>query len=194
MSAKRWVWVVEKWDTTSGRRLAFPLQPIETVFPFGNLLVSADGGTLCVQTEDKLIGVDAISGKRKYAIGSGGGVVSASPDGRTAALVARPIIGPPPEATTVAFWKFEDGTNERALTVPGPVDMPCASAFSRDSRFFAVATAKGRISLINVRKVVVRSSYVVNGSVKGLCLLNSGEIAALGTEPKAIVVWKIKPP
>ena len=200
--AERWVWVVEKWDTTSGRKVPFPLKPIETVFPAGNILVSTDGRTLCLQTEEESIGVDASSGKTKYTVKSGFGWVSVSPDGRTGALIGTALIGPPirpvgspPESTGIAFWNFDDGTKQARVKGAGPDGLTRdVSAFSRDSRFFVLATGKGRIHVIDVKNAEVRASYTEMLPVKSLCLLTSGEIAAVGTEPKAVVIWKFKTP
>ena len=81
------------------------------------------------------------------------------------------------------------------MTANGGAEAPLG-AFTADSRFFVLAAGDDRhhIHLIDVAKARIRSSFTVSGPVKGLSLLDSGEIAAVGIEPKAIVIWKIKVP
>jgi hypothetical protein len=90
--------------------------------------------------------------------------------------------------------------------------------FSADSRFFALAAgdAGNHIHVIDVNKAGAHSSrkmpwldgervieiekaqiaasFAADAPIKGLFLLNSGEIAAVGVEPKAVLIWKIKTP
>ena len=128
-------------------------------------------------------------------------VASVSPDGRTGAelgwapkfiSVPRPE---PPSGRPVGFLNLNEGTEPRALEFPSGPEPP-HGIFSADSRFFILAAGEENrnIYVVNVKNAEVRSSYTVDAPVARLSSLKSGEIAAVGTEPKAIVVWKIKTP
>ena len=126
---------------------------------------------------------------------------------------------PAPFPAKVALWNFDDGTGLRKVTVPGAKGLPVGAltvtdpaefsrsdppggmdrpvgAFTADSRFFVVAAGDEdrHIHVVDVKKAGVRSSFAVDRPVKGLFPLDSGEVAVVGVEPKAIVIWKIKPP
>jgi len=56
----------------------------------------------------------------------------------------------------------------------------------------AAEDRNNHIYVIDVNNAEIRSSFTAEGPVKGLFLLDSGEIAAVGIEPKTIVIWKIR--
>jgi len=192
---------VEKWDVVSGRKVHFSLKPITLeldVFALAmRMALSADGKTLCVGSEEGRIGVDASLGATRYIIRSpsGFGVISLSPTGRTGAFVPVPVIAPLVEPPIcISFWNVDDGTQRRQVSVAGPIEPLAPPTFTADSRYFVLATGKGRVYLIDAKKAEIRSSFTVGASVKGLFTLNTGEIAVVGTEPKSVVIWKIKTP
>jgi hypothetical protein len=102
-----------------------------------------------------------------------------------------------PNPVTVGFWNFDDGTQMRAVELPdiGLDGFPTAT-FTADSRyFFCTAGAGGRrIFLIDVKTAKIRSSWTASASVRGLFPLTSGEIAAVGVEPKAVLIYKMPAP
>ena len=118
-----------------------------------------------------------------------------------------------PSPATACFWNFDDGARLREVAVAGGKER-AFGVFSADSRFFVLIAsddkhhmhlidarkAGGRTSLtvgervVELEKAVIASSFTADGPINSLCLLDSGEIAAVGIESKAIVIWKIKTP
>jgi hypothetical protein len=215
---------VEKWDVETGKRTPFPMEPMDAFRTLiGRLIFVSSERTLCIQCAEgdggKAVGIDLSSGKIKYSLSQALARPSISPDGRTGAAIDSMDATPVPFPVRVAFWNFDDGTKLRKLTLRGGKDLPveiptlpdpvafarsdapggkdlAVGAFTGDSRFFVVAAGdeNRNIRVIDAKKAEVRSSFTVDGRVKGLFLLDSGEIAAVGIEPKAIVIWKIKTP
>ena len=67
---------VEKWDIASGRRLPFPMEPMDALYTMlGQFPCVVGERTLCVQggegTGDGTVGIDTSSGKRKYNLRTG---------------------------------------------------------------------------------------------------------------------------
>ncbi len=156
--------------------------------------------------ETAAIGVDAVSSRRKYTLPWRIPAASLSPDRRSAAAVCwvysgtpthDPAIICPPlhEPTTIALWNFADGTQPRAVVLPYSEERPTGT-FSPDSRFFVSTggTDNRHVYVIDVQKTEIKSSFTLDAPIKGLFALDSGEIAAIGVEPGAILVWKIKTP
>jgi WD40 repeat protein len=182
------LWTVEEWDVITGRRVPFPIEPFKNEFPVGVfVLVSSDGMTLCLMTTEGTVGVDAVSGRRKYAIQPGLSLVAVSPDGRVGAAIS-PSIATAAGPKEVTFWNFGDGTQRRHVTTPSgePTGM-----FTADSRFFVIPDDFGIVRVIDVKKAVVCPSWKVGRSLGRLFLLTSGEIASVRTEGKAVVIWKM---
>ena len=189
---------IEQWEVDHQRRQEIPYEHVDfgkmgiVVAPSSRVIPSHDGKTICVQGEEGPIGIDASSGKTKYALSHGFGLISLSPDGRTGAFISLPMIGPPPERTVVGFWDADDGFRWRQCSVPQAVEASCFPAFTADSRYFLVATQKGSIHVIDTKDGTIRSTHLAGAGIKGMFALSSGEIAAVGAEPKAIVIWKLK--
>ena len=208
---------IQKWNVTTGQRVPFPMKPMKAFTTMaGQLLFISGEKTLWIERAEgegePAVGMDTSSGKRKCILPFILTGASISPDGRTGAAIEW-VYGTTPSRATVAFWNFEDATNLRQVTVPSGTERPMG-AFTSDSRFFVLAAGKENryINVIDankaeasssfkvgghvfdVNKAEVRSSFAVGSPVKGLFSLNSGEIAAVGLEPKLIVIWKIKTP
>ena len=196
---------IKKLDIASGKTIPFPVQPLkgQLAWPFeGAMIISRDGKTLCVDAseEEGAVAVDALSGKRKYAIDACIACTLISPDGATCATVRSwPGPIPPGQAktskTTINLWSLSDGTRYRTVTVRGGCGAN-SGAFTANSHFFVLAAGEGnrRIDLIEVEKAKVQSSMTADAPVGDISRLDSGEIAVVGIEPKAVVIWKFKPP
>ena len=211
-------WTVEKLDIVSGKTVPFPIQPLKGIDFWPAMIVSRDGKTLWVERDKEgMAGIDTLSGKRKYIVdGSIGGMFGfdwaiVSPDGATCAIVrsfpmAQPVQPdqnkkPGQNKTIVAqneirvtFWNLSDGTRCRTVTVQGGRNV--SGTFTADSRFFVLSAGEDdrRIDLIDVKEAKVRSSLTTDAPITDISLLDSGEIAVVGVEPKAVVIWKFKPP
>jgi len=190
-------WAVEKWDVASGTRLPFRVEVPDTTFPLFRMSTTRDGGTLCLQTIEGPTGIDAATGKRKYALTSRVAAVSVSRDGRVGAAIDG-LLFREPEARatdTITFWNVSDGTGQRRLSVPGRAGAS-AGAFSADARYFVCAGGpeSRRAYLIDVAAAKIRSSWAADATLEDFFLLSTGEIAAVGTERDAIVIYKITPP
>ena len=154
---------LEKWDLSSGRKVPFPVTPIEITPPgFCIFVASILSGvnTLCIQTEQGVVGIDATSGKKKY-VTEKFGLLSLSPDSQTGAFIRCSIMGRPSEPAEVGFWNFSDGTKSRRLTVPdatGSFDKSFR-VFSADSRYFVLADGGDdrRIHVIDAKTANVQS-------------------------------------
>jgi WD40 repeat protein len=213
--SRPWSLAVEKWDIRSGCRLPFPVVPMKAMVTMaGQFLFMAGDRTLCIQGEegtgDGVVGIDTTSGKRKYNLPCVLTGASISPDGQTGAVVRSTSNSRANSPIAVSFWNFDDGSRLRCMTVPRGGGRP-SGVFSADSRSFVltaddvnhqihvfdVSKAGTRTTLtlgdhsIEIEKAEIRSSYSASGPIKGLSLLNSGEIATVGIESQAIVICRI---
>ena len=107
-------------------------------------------------------------------------------------LVPRPE---PPSGALFGFLNLNEGTEPRALEFPSGPEPP-HGIFSADSRFFILAAGEENRNIYVVDVKTPRSGCLIQWTLRSRISssLKSGEIAAVGTEPKAIVVWKIKTP
>ena len=65
-------------------------------------------------------------------------------------------------------------------------DEPPIATFTPDSRYFLCTAGSGgrSVFLIDAKTAKIRSSWKADAPVRGLFLLNSGEVAAVGVVPR----------
>jgi WD40 repeat protein len=197
-----WVEATERWDVGSGRRLDCGIQPVPVLAwftgPFSHVLgdkivcYEAPEGSL-----EGTVGLDIVSGKRKYGVPAPTEWARLSPDGKTCGYPHCLLMRTGACPVTVGFWDFDDGSRSRTLELPavGQDDFPVAT-FTADSRYFVCSAGDGgrTIFVIDADKAKIRSSWAVGAQVRGLFPLDSGEIAAVGVEPKALLLYKVPAP
>ena len=176
----------ERWDIASGRPVACAIQPAEVfVFftgPFPHILGEK---TLCFQAPEGVgggvVGVNISSGKRKYDVSGFTLWARPSPDGKTCGDIHWRLMGVEPGPVTVGFWNFDDGTQRRTVELSASDEPPIAT-FTPDSRYFLCTAGSGgrSVFLIDAKTAKIRSSWKADAPVRGLFLLNSGEVAAVG--------------
>jgi WD40 repeat protein len=189
---------IEKWDLGTGERCSsFRAKPVPIEGEFFGLWgpVLTDGKTLCIDTRNGGVGIAADTGRTKYILPwyTPGAVLS--PNGQVGATVGWACDPTTRQPTQVSLWDFADGSHLRRVDVPFSYERPVAT-FSADSRCLACTGGADnrQIYVIDVAKSRIRSSFPASVAVKGLFLLKSGEFAAIGIEPSAIVVSRIKAP
>ena len=209
---------IQKWSITTGQRESFPMKPIKAFTTMAGQLLFINGEkTLWIEREEgegePAVGIDTSSGKRKCILPFLLAEPSISPDGQTGAAIEWVCDTTTPSPATVAFWNFEDATNLRQITVPSGTERPMG-VFTANSRYFVVAAGnenqqihvidvnKAEISSsfkaggheFDVKKAEVRKTFKIDGRVKGITALKSGDICAWGVESNAVLIWKIKSP
>jgi WD40 repeat protein len=184
-------WTIEKLDIASGKTLHFPVKPFKNHDVCPGLTISRDGETLWVNdNEEGTIGIDTSSGKKIFAFPSDTIGTIISPDGLTYAYMENLL------EKTIVFRNVGDGSKHRTVKLDAYNSHYASGIFTADSRFFIASAGKDdrRIDIIDVQKAKIHSSLNVDSPIRDIFLLESGDIGVVGVEPKAIRIWKFKPP
>jgi hypothetical protein len=161
----------------------------------GGVFIMTDGKTLCVNGQDGAVGLDTVSASRKYVLPWSFPNELVSRGGRTGAAVQWAFAPVSDDASTpVTFWNFDDGRQQRQVDVPYGRERPIG--ILADSQYFVCSAGpdRRRMYLINVKEGKIQTTHLANASVQRLFLLDSGEIAVVGTEGTDVVIGKIKLP
>ena len=102
-----------------------------------------DGKTLCIDSRNGAVGIDADSGRRKYILPRSTAGALLSPDRRVVATVGWTCDPTTKQATQVSLWDFADGSHPRQVDVPFSYERPAAT-FSADSALLRLHGARGQ--------------------------------------------------
>jgi hypothetical protein len=189
---ERGQWDIEKWDVVARRQLEFHARPIPSELWLAHVAVSGREHKLCLHIVEGGYGIDTLTASAHHAVPSGSGYLFLSPDGRTASVVKSLLMhadapGSAP-TTEVYLWKVADRTAQKTFTARGR-GTPWGS-FSQDSRYFVFAPSDHLVQVVDVAKGSVASTFLVASCIIWITMLNTGEIAIIGTERKTITVSK----